>query len=344
MLSEKIISWYQKNKRILPWRKTKDPYFIWLSEIIMQQTRVDQGLPYYNNFVNSFPSVFDLADADESEVLRTWQGLGYYSRARNLHKTAKQITKELNGVFPKSAAELLKLKGVGPYTSAAISSICYNEAKAVVDGNVYRVLSRLYEIGTPINSSAGIKTFANLAQSLITSSNPGDYNQGIMEIGATICTPKKPNCPECPISYACKSFESKTQLSYPVKLKKTKVKDRHFNYLVLKSEGKLFLKKRVDKGIWIGLYEFFLMESLGSLDNMDDLKKGFPEWLTKPVINPSPIYAKQILSHQRIHAKFWTIELNKIPPKVSTSFYDMGQIDSLPKHRLIEKYLLESLN
>jgi len=344
MLSKKIIGWYQENKRILPWRKTKDPYYIWLSEIIMQQTRVDQGLPYYENFVTLFPSVFDLAAADESEVLRTWQGLGYYSRARNLHKTAKQIVADYNGVFPKSSIELLKLKGVGPYTSAAISSICYDEPTAVVDGNVYRVLSRLYEIDTPINSSAGIKTFAQLAQSLITPSNPGDYNQGMMEIGATICTPKKPKCHVCPISYTCNALQNNSQLSFPTKLKKAKIKDRYFNYLVIRSQGKLFLKKREFKDVWIGLYEFFLIESLYSVASLDDLKSSFPEWLKNPNMTHSPIYAKQILSHQRIHAQFWVLDLEKIPEFTSSSFYNITEIDSLPKHRLIEKYLLESLN
>ncbi|MFT4735080.1 MAG: A/G-specific adenine glycosylase [Algoriphagus sp.] len=343
MLSQKIIEWYQENKRILPWRRTKDPYRIWLSEIIMQQTRVDQGLPYYDSFVTLFPTVYDLAAAEESEVLRTWQGLGYYSRARNLHKTAKRIVDDYNGIFPKSSIDLLELKGIGPYTSAAISSICYDEPKAVVDGNVYRVLSRLYEIGTPINSSAGIKTFAHLAQSLITSYKPGDFNQGMMEIGATVCTPKKPKCHVCPISYTCNALQNNSQLSFPTKLKKAKLKDRYFNYLVIRSQGKIFLKKRELKDIWIGLYEFFLIESMDRVADLDVLKKSLPEWLKDPSITQNPIYTKQILSHQRIYAQFWILDLERIPQLTSYSFYNLTEIDSLPKHRLIEKYLLEYL-
>ena len=198
--SKVLINWYLKNNRELPWRKTKNPYHIWLSEIMLQQTRVAQGLPYYLKFTEAFPTVFDLANADESYVLKLWQGLGYYSRARNLHFTAKYIAEELNGVFPNTYKGLLKLKGVGDYTASAIASICYSEPTAVVDGNVYRVLSRYYGIDTPINSTKGIKDFKELAQQILDKENIGAYNQAIMDFGAIQCKPKSPNCGECPLS------------------------------------------------------------------------------------------------------------------------------------------------
>ena len=202
-----ILKWYADNHRILPWRQTSDPYKIWLAEIILQQTRVTQGLPYYLNFIKKFPSVIKLANASEKEILLEWQGLGYYSRARNLHFSAKYIVNELNGKFPNTYLDLLKLKGVGDYTASAIASICFNEPTAVVDGNVYRVLSRFFGIETPINSSKGIKEFKKLAQRLLPPSNVGDYNQGLMEFGAKQCKPQSPDCLTCPLSDACVALQ-----------------------------------------------------------------------------------------------------------------------------------------
>jgi len=343
MLSNKIIKWYQDNKRELPWRQTKEPYFVWLSEIIMQQTRIEQGSPYYLAFTEKFPSVFDLSSATESEVLRTWQGLGYYSRARNLHTTAKHICHELNGVFPKNYNALLKLKGVGPYTAAAIASISYGESKAVVDGNVYRVLSRLYEIKTPTNSSKGIKEFATIAQELISTEKPGDYNQGIMEIGATLCTPKRPKCDSCPISFFCKAFENKNQLKFPVKLKKSKVRHRFFNYLVIKCDSKYFIEKRIKKDIWIGLNEFLLIESVKAYISVDEFSETIPIWVSRASIIGDPIRKIQVLSHQIINATFWPIEITNFSNIPKEKFFNSVQLEELPKHRLIEKYLLENI-
>ncbi|WP_341226852.1 A/G-specific adenine glycosylase [uncultured Arcticibacterium sp.] len=343
MLSKKIIGWYQKNKRDLPWRRTQDPYKIWLSEIILQQTRVEQGLPYYNEFVRKFKTVEDLANASEEEVLRTWQGLGYYSRARNLHFTAQYISKNLKGVFPKTYLELLKLKGIGAYTAAAISSISYGEQRAVVDGNVYRVLSRVYEIATPINSSKGIKEFATLAQKLITSDNPADYNQGVMEIGARVCLPRNPICTECPIIDHCGAFKNKSHDKYPVKLKKQKSRDRHFNYLVISNEDKLFLKKRENNDIWIGLFEFLLIETETATEDITALEKSFPNWLKNIKNIGTPISSKQVLSHQNIFAKFWPVEVDNLGDLHSKDFYSSYNIEQLPKHRLIEKYLLDNI-
>ncbi len=234
--SNTLIYWYLQNNRDLPWRKSKNPYFIWLSEIMLQQTRVAQGLAYYLKFTTTFPTVFDLAKADESTVLKMWQGLGYYSRARNLHFSAKQISNELNGIFPSTYEEIIKLKGIGDYTASAISSICFNEPTAVVDGNVYRVLSRYFGLNTPTNSTSGIKEFKTLAQTLIDISQPGTYNQALMDFGALHCKPQNPLCETCPFSDSCVAFEKKLTKELPVKEKKIKVRKRYFNFLVIKTE------------------------------------------------------------------------------------------------------------
>jgi A/G-specific adenine glycosylase len=343
MLSNKIIKWYQNNKRELPWRQTKEPYYIWLSEIIMQQTRVDQGLPYYLTFIKKFPSIFDLASASEEEVLRTWQGLGYYSRARNLHFTAKHITNDLKGVFPKTYNSLITLKGVGPYTAAAIASISYNKACAVVDGNVYRVLSRLYEIDTPINSHSGIKEFAKLAQSLVNINEPGDYNQGVMEIGATICLPRNPKCGECPIAQECKAKENNTVANFPIKTKKSQVRHRFFNYLVIKQDTKYYIEKRLSKDIWIGLFEFFLIETENEISDFDEMTKQLPDWLPKNIIVGESTKQIQILSHQKINATFWEIDIANSINMSSINFFSIEELEELPKHRLIERYLFENI-
>ena len=252
MIFSKILNhWYSNNKRSLPWRQTKTPYLIWLSEIILQQTQIKQGLPYYEAFVEAYPTVFDLAKAEERKVLKLWQGLGYYSRARNLHATAQYIVEELNGEFPNNYRELLKLKGVGDYTASAIASICFNEPMAVVDGNVYRVLSRYFGIETPINSSKGIKEFKQLAQRLIDKNNPADYNQAIMEFGAVQCKPQNPNCDVCPFQDGCVAFEKKRIDELPVKIKAAKASKKYFNFLVIISkDNKTLLQKRKEKGIW----------------------------------------------------------------------------------------------
>ena len=260
--SKKILSWYAHNKRDLPWRNTQDPYKIWLSEIMLQQTRVAQGTPYYHSFLNNFPTVHDLANASEEKVLKLWQGLGYYSRARNLHTTAQFISKDCNGQFPSTYKALLKLKGVGDYTASAIASISFNKAHAVVDGNVYRVLARYFGVAIPINSSEGVSYFKELAKAVMDATNIRDYNQGIMEFGAIQCTPKKPTCLTCPLSDSCVALQQNKIKELPVKLKKTKVRLRYFNYVVLiDPEKKTQLQQRVKKGIWQQLYEFPLVES-----------------------------------------------------------------------------------
>jgi len=313
-----LTHWYSVNKRDLPWRQTKNPYYIWLSEIIMQQTQIKQGLPYYEAFVSNYPSVFDLANADEQEVLKLWQGLGYYSRARNLHASAKYIARELNGVFPDTFSEIIKLKGVGDYTASAISSICFNEAHAVVDGNVYRVLSRFFGISTPINSTPGIKEFKTLATRLLNIKNPGDYNQAVMEFGATQCKPKNPYCIVCPLSGGCIALQKGQLGDLPVKLKKTKVTKKHFNFLVLLSEDKkTVFEQRTEKGIWQKLYQFPLIESdsdisIEAFQNHTLIKDYFitTKDLSFSLFNTEPIVHK--LSHQHLFTKFWIIEVKTL--------------------------------
>ena len=255
-----IAQWYRQNSRNLPWRNTNDPYFIWLSEIIMQQTRIEQGTSYYEKFTSNYPTINDLANANEQQVLNDWQGLGYYSRARNLHYSAKLVRDEYNGVFPSTFDDILKLKGVGTYTAAAISSFAFKESKAVVDGNVYRLLSRVYDVDTPIDSSKGKKEFQLIADELIPQENPDIHNQAIMEVGSLVCTPKNPNCDECPLNGICLAREKNTVDLRPVKSKKTKVRDRYFHYLIYNDKGETYIEQRTEKGIWQNMYQFPMIE------------------------------------------------------------------------------------
>jgi A/G-specific adenine glycosylase len=259
--SRPLLKWYRQNSRDLPWRRHADPYRVWLSEIILQQTRVDQGLPYYRRFIDAYPDVHALARASEEEILKLWQGLGYYSRARNLHATARHVANELDGVFPGSHAELVKLKGIGPYTAAAIASICFNEPRAVVDGNVFRVLARVFGVEADIASGTGKKEFSQLADELIDSRQPGDYNQAIMEFGATHCKPARPNCSDCFLAARCVALKEDKVKTLPVKSKKTRVRKRYFDYLVtLDEEYRTLLTKRNSGDIWEGLYDFPMVE------------------------------------------------------------------------------------
>lgn len=337
--SNSILSWYQENPRHLPWRETQDPYKIWLSEIILQQTRVAQGLPYYEAFSKAYPSVHELAEAPEEEVLRLWQGLGYYSRARNLHGCAQYIWKELGGVFPNSYATLIQLKGVGSYTAAAIASFAFGEVQAVVDGNVFRVLARYFGIATDIASGKGKKEFEALANQLIPENSPGEFNQAMMDFGSRCCVPKNPCCGECPLSSSCFAFQKGLVNSLPVKINKTKVKERILNYLVIRCAGQVVWNKRGTGDIWTGLYDFPLLE-----------QNTFP-W--KEVLSQEavlfPKKYRHLLSHQRILGSFWEIELS--PDKCAELVhwcqkegFDLvvqRQIDALPKPKLIVRYLTD---
>jgi A/G-specific adenine glycosylase len=344
-----LINWYHQNKRDLPWRRTVDPYCIWLSEIILQQTRVAQGLPYYLKFVEAFPTVFDLAKASESSVLRLWQGLGYYSRARNLHTCAKTIVNDYNGIFPNTYQGLLSLKGIGKYTAAAISSICHGEAKAVVDGNVYRVLSRVYGIDDDISSTSGVKRFEKLANDIIDNKRPSDYNQAIMEFGALQCVPKNPDCSKCPLLLECYAFKNNQQQQLPVKLKKVKVKKRYFNYFVIRANQKIYLNPRGPKDVWQGLYDFGLIESKSSVsieEIMDSLPKEFVSEIT--IEEESKIF-KHVLTHQRIFATFYTLTIaneaviSKVELFKTLKPYNVKEIKELPKPILINNFLEASI-
>lgn len=338
--SRKLITWYLENKRDLPWRQTKNPYPVWLSEIILQQTRVDQGLPYFLRFVEAFPTLADLAHATEPEVLKLWQGLGYYSRARNLLKAAKTIYFEKNGIFPASYSELLKLKGVGDYTAAAIASFCYDEAVAVVDGNVYRVLSRVFGIDTPINSSGGKKEFKNLAMQLIDPARPGDFNQALMEFGAMQCVPRHPDCELCIFQKDCVAFNTGRIEMLPVKLKANPVRKRYFNYIILKTPSSAIEMEQRKEGIWQGLFQFPLIESnrfltVNQLKKSKDFAVIIKDYGVKSITLLSQNAAAHKLSHQHIFSQFWLVEIEH---EVS-DFLLEEQVKALPVPVLIADFI-----
>ena len=336
--AEKIISWYDQNKRDLPWRNTNDPYPIWLSEIILQQTRVDQGLSYFNKFLEHHPTIDSLANAPEQEILKLWQGLGYYSRARNLHFTAKFITTELKGIFPKEHSEILKLKGVGEYTAAALASFAYGDVYPVIDGNVYRVLSRVFGIANPIDSNEGKKIFKELAQELIDVKKPATYNQSIMEFGALQCTPKKPNCEDCPFLLECYAYKNELISELPKKEKKIKQRNRYFNYIVIINEGNIYLNERLEKDIWKGLFDFPLVETETQTSDFQIINDNF-DIANLKLINTSIEY-KHILSHQKIYATFWLASTVNTKD-LDTSFNKilLKNINNYPVPKLIDNYL-----
>lgn len=330
-----IRNWYRQNKRDLPWRETSDPYFIWLSEIIMQQTRVDQGLKYYLKFTSNYPKIEDLAKAQEQDVLNDWQGLGYYSRARNLHSAAKTIIEDYKGVFPRSYDDVLKLKGVGTYTASAISSFAYGECKAVVDGNVYRLLSRAFDIDLPIDSSQGQKYFQKLADELISPQHPGEHNQAIMEVGALICSPKSPKCTQCPLESICLSREKETITERPVKSKKTKVRSRFFHFLVLSDDKNIVIQKREKKDIWQNMYQFPLIET-EKKTSLEEERNWQDQTHESEIVT-------HILSHQKIFAVFHHIAL---PDKVSFNDsinIEKRNIQDYPLPRIIDKYIEDNI-
>jgi A/G-specific adenine glycosylase len=342
--SNSLVDWYLLNKRELPWRDISDPYSIWISEIILQQTRVNQGLNYYLRFIEKFPTVEILAKATEDEVLKYWQGLGYYSRARNIHKAASQILNDFNGVFPTKHADVLKLAGIGVYTSAAICSFAYNQPYAVVDGNVYRVLSRLFALETPIDTNEGVKIYSKLAQELLNTSQPAIHNQAIMEFGALQCVPTSPNCLICPLVGVCKAYQLNMISQLPVKSQKVKVKDRFFNYFYVEFGENTFLKKRDANDIWRNLYEFpliesdklFIMSELVEIDAFKNLFKGID--IVK--IKSESIAFKHILTHRRINAKFFNIEIsNKNENFDKLTQVAKNELDKYAVSRLIEMYL-----
>ncbi|MFT6715460.1 MAG: A/G-specific adenine glycosylase [Saprospiraceae bacterium] len=338
--SGELISWYKQNKRDLPWRHTVEPYRIWLSEIMLQQTRVEQGLPYYNRFLTLFPTVFDLASASEQEVLNAWKGLGYYSRARRLHAAAKQLVDNKNGKFPVTFQELQNLPGVGSYTAAAIASFCFSEAVPVVDGNVYRVLSRLYGMSIPIDTGKGKKTFFDLASELIDKSRPALFNQGIMEFGALQCVPRNPDCENCPFVNSCEAFHLKKVNEFPVKSRKVKRKSRYFTYLVVENNGKYLTNKRGEKGIWANMQEFPLVETSQEVSSIEEMSKAKLADLPFVFKLESLVdYRKHILTHQDIFYTFWKVQLESNVNELF-KYHDKEELNEMPFPKLLENFIL----
>lgn len=352
--STKITRWYQNNKRDLPWRKTTDPYKIWLSEIILQQTRIDQGTSYYHKFTENFPSVEVLARASEDQVLKLWQGLGYYTRARNLHKTAKIIVNKYDGVFPKTYMEIISLPGIGEYTASAIVSIAYGQKYPVVDGNVYRFLSRFLGIETPIDSQKGKKEFNKIACELLSNANPGEYNQGVMEFGALFCKPANPDCSSCIFRKDCVAFRTGQVNFFPIKKTRPPQRIRYFYYFIFHFRGndfsKILINKRGDNDIWAGLYDFPLIESNKPLSIHEIQKAGYGgHSLINCNIKLMGNQYKHILSHQVILASFIRIviqnkkfaDLQKNIQNEKLIPIDTRDLIHCPVPRLIEKFLKE---
>jgi A/G-specific adenine glycosylase len=344
VISAKLINWYSDNQRDLPWRNTADPYKIWISEIILQQTRVNQGMDYYLRFIARFPNVECLANAHEDEVLKYWQGLGYYSRARNLHKTARLIMEKHGGVFPVSFQEVLALSGIGTYTASAICSFAYNQPYAVVDGNVYRVLARLFNTPTPIDSTEGIKQFQMLADEVLDRKQPGIHNQAIMEFGALQCIPANPDCENCTLKYQCMAFAEKNVTQLPVKSLKIKTKILHYNYLSIRYLDYCFIRQRNEGNIWKNLYEFPLIEDdrlltqeeLLEHDRFRDIFKDIEDVYIISVSKP----VKHILTHRKIMAQLINIEVKSMNEALKN--YLMIPTDELDRYavsRLMEIFI-----
>lgn len=349
-LIKNLFKWYYQNKRELPWRATKNPYFIWISEIILQQTRVIQGYSYYNRFIETFPDIQSLASAEQQDVLKIWQGLGYYSRARNIHFAAKQIVNEYNGIFPNEFEKIINLKGIGEYSAGAIASLAFKLPYPAIDGNVQRVIARLYGISKPINSSKGKKEIYNIVYKLIDKNNPDIFNQSLIELGALVCKPKNPECITCPLIEYCFAFKNQIQFELPLKIKLKKPKDRYFYYFVFQlnenNQKFIYINKRLEDDIWKNLFDFPIYESK-SASNLNDeiLSKvtqisGHSDFIIKKIGNP----IKHQLTHQTIYAYFIDIELLNII-KITAAFekIPINKLSQFPFPKLIESYILENI-
>jgi A/G-specific adenine glycosylase len=335
-ISSKLAEWYEKHRRDLPWRNTSNPYFIWLSEVILQQTRVDQGMSYYLRFIERFETIKDLAKAKEEDVLHAWQGLGYYSRARNLHAAAKSIVENFNGAFPADHAAIISLKGIGEYTAAAIASIAFGLPHAAVDGNVNRVLSRIFAVSDPVDQPKGKKLIAKIAAELLDIENPGRHNQAMMELGAMICLPRNPSCSNCPVQVFCNASKEKTQAQFPIKSSKTKVRERFFTYFVYSNKnGDTLLRKRTEHDIWQGLYEFPMIESANQ-EEQTSLLEGY-----RIVGDEISSTFTHILSHQKLHIQFVTHTCEDLPLHTweNTFKWKINELDNLALPRAITRYL-----
>lgn len=341
-----LIDWYKYHGRNLPWRETRDPYTIWVSEIILQQTRISQGTAYFHRFIEQYPNVSKLASADEHDILKVWQGLGYYSRARNMHAAAKQIMEQFDGKFPSTYKELLSLKGIGEYTAGAIASISYNLPYPAVDGNVLRVLSRVYAIEMPINSTKGKKLFSQLAKDLVPSESPATFNQAIMDFGAMVCTPNRPDCDTCPLNDLCQAYINNKVQQFPVKEKKTRILDRYMHYLLIRNGDKVWLEKRGEQDIWKNMYQLPLIESYEELVPEKLLQS--KEW--DAIFKEAEIEIRSVsneiihlLSHRKIHAYFYEIYLQNGKVHYPANPVLLKDIFNFAVPKLIENYLTEKI-
>jgi A/G-specific adenine glycosylase len=344
--SAELVKWYNNNKRDLPWRHTTDAYVIWLSEIILQQTRVEQGLPYFYRFAEKYPDVSSFAAAGESDILKLWQGLGYYSRGRNMLKTAKQVQEQYGGKFPEHYDDLIKLKGIGEYTAAAISSFSANEARAVVDGNVYRVLSRYFGIDEPVNSTNGKKLFQATANEVLNREHAGLHNQAMMEFGAVLCKPKNPACGICPVRLGCYAFINNATTALPVKLNKLKIRERFFNYFLIVEGDEILMNKRGEKDIWANMYDLPMVETDALVPENELIKllqvSDFFGGGTK-IIEISPVY-RHILTHQRLNVRFITVQPGTVKLKEEWFYSKVENLQKLALPKVIFIFLKNIFN
>ncbi len=344
-----LFHWYRKNKRAMPWRNTRNPYKIWLSEVILQQTRFEQGLPYYLKFVQKYPTIKHLSEANIDEVLRLWQGLGYYSRARNLHKCAKTVSEKWAGKFPDQKSQLVQLPGIGPYTAAAIAPFAFGKKEAVVDGNVMRVVTRLFGLEQDISEQKTVKAISDIVNELIPEDQPDIFNHAMMEFGAIACIPKNPKCMDCTLQHICVAYARGIQTRLPIKNKKVKKKTRFFHYLVIYIGEHILMGKRDKNDIWKGLFEFYLIESKKQLAfNQLDLPKELIDQNEKWELSHESKLYKHVLTHQNIMSQFYHIQFHpnyKFKPAAWQNYhpYSLSEIEDLPKPILIDKYLGEKI-
>ncbi|MDP2174647.1 MAG: A/G-specific adenine glycosylase [Bacteroidota bacterium] len=338
-----ILKWYEKNFRTLPWRETKDPYKIWLSEVILQQTQVIQGLSYYDKFIQKFPNIFSLAEASEEDILKNWQGLGYYSRARNLHKTAKIVSETHMGKFPETLEDIIKLPGIGLYTSAAILSMAFEKKHPVLDGNVFRFISRLYAIEIAIDEPKNRKYFIDILTEMMEGQKPSVFNNAMMEMGAMICKPQNPDCNNCPVERFCEAKKQDIISKLPIKNQKIKIKKRFFNYFLIEEADFFYIQLRTDNDIWRHLYQLPLIESEKALDIEEIIKTTNEQWNYKVLQNINLIMSTHhILTHQRIHVQFWRLKVKEIDFKKSENYIKTNHLEfkKYPIPKLIEKIIL----
>jgi len=344
--NDELLQWYHSNKRDLPWRSTNDAYVIWLSEIILQQTRVEQGMPYFNRFLEKYPDVTCFAAADEDDILKLWQGLGYYSRGRNMLKTARMVMELYNGKFPEAYDDLIKLKGIGEYTAAAIASFSSNQAKAVVDGNVYRVLARYFGIDEPINSPKGKKLFQLTADDLLNKHQAGLHNQAMMELGAMICKPQNPACGICPVRTGCYAFLHNATTALPIKLKTIKIRERFFNYFLVSDENTILVNKRGENDIWANMYDLPLIETSAMLPakellSLPEVKEYFGAGIK--ILDVSPV-KKHILTHQRLYVRLIILKNRPVKLKENWSFFTIENFKKLAIPKIIFIFIKNIIN